>query len=759
MYNQPRDTIVVNKPLLGFKQKTLVQAISVALVSTLALPALADFDSSVELPQITIEGQGLDSYKVDRADSFKYSQPLLETPKTLTIIPESVMKDRGIDNLRDALRSVPGISMAAGEGGVPTGDSMTIRGFSARTDIFVDGIRDIAGYSRDIYNTEAIEVSKGPGSSVTGRGSVGGSINLVRKSARLDSFTDVGTVLGSENDYRLTLDTNHRFGENSAFRINALTTDAEVAGRDEIENKMDAIALSVATGIDTGTRFKFSAEYQDQDRVPDFGLPWVPNYSDRSDREIVDSLKRYSGGPAPVSFDNFYGNVHRDFEDIKAYNFIGLFEQDLTDSSMLFVQAKYGVVERNSVMTAPRFTFTTIGGVRLYGGDGITLGSEKTRDQENIMKALQVAYVASANTGRFSHEFSIGAEYYIEQEERWEERDNGTDNLQRVSQDMHNPNPSLPYAGSYDRVGPSNKAESKTLAFYVFDTITINPKWEVSAGLRYENYESETHDDYDDPSSKLSRDDDMVSWNLGVVYKVRENGMVYAAGGTSFNPAAEDLTASNRGNEIYLKPEKSISFEIGTKWELFDEKLLVTAALFRTEKTDARSDDPFRGDSNSRSFESRAETLDGEQRVTGLELSAYGQITPQLSIAGGYVYQDSKIVKATGDDAAFIGADLARTPKHSITLWSTYDFSEKLSLGFGAEYVGEQYNSFRPGSREQADSYTLVDAMAAYKFNDDFSLQFNANNITDKRYASLLGGGHFVPGPGRYFSLGGIYSF
>lgn len=740
------------------KQKVLTKAICVALV-TCSASVLAKQEQATQLPGLTVVDQGGESYIIKKAESFKYSQPLLETPKTLIVIPESLMQDRGADNLRDALRSVPGISMAAGEGGQPTGDSMTIRGFSARTDIFVDGIRDIAGYSRDIYNTEVIEVSKGPGSSVTGRGSVGGTINLVKKTARLDNFTNVGVVAGSESDYRLTVDTNHSLGENSAFRFNALTTDGGVAGRDEVENAMNAIAVSVSTGLETSTRFTLNAEYQIQDRLPDFGLPWVPNYSDRADREIHDDLKPHEGGPPPVSFDNFYGNVHRDFEDIEATSLTGHVEKDLSDNSMLYLRAKYSMVERQSIMTAPRFVSTQIGDVSVFGPDEIRLSSPKTRDQETTMAALQLAYVATVEAGGFTHEFSIGTEYFVEREERWQISDNDTDNLKDVTNSLQNPNPFLPFSGSYDRVGPSNEAESTTLAFYIFNTMTLSPTWEVSAGLRHENYASDAQIDFDDPTKKLSRDDDMLSWNLGVVNKIRDNGTIYASVGKSFNPSAEDLTASSRGNEIDLEPEESIGIEIGTKWELMDEKLFVSAALFNTLKTNARSDDPFRGDDNSRSAESRAETLSGEQRVTGLELSAFGQITPQLSIAGGYTYQDSEVVKATGDDAAFIGAELARTPNHSLSLWSSYSFSDKLVAGLGTEYVSEQFNSFRPGSREEADAYLLIDAMVAYQMNNKILLQFNVANIADERYAGLVGGGHFVPGEGRYFSLAAKFLF
>jgi catecholate siderophore receptor len=732
----------MTKPLSGFQLSAL--AISVAS----ALSVSSAFAEDVkELPQVKISEEAInaESYKVDYMSSSKYSQPLAETTKTITVISEEVMKDRGVTSLRDSLRGVSGISMAAGEGGTPTGDSITIRGFSARTDVFVDGIRDIAGYSRDIYNTEAVEVTKGPGSSVTGRGSVGGAINLSRKAARLDTFTTLGAVAGDQSNHRITLDTNQILGDTTAIRLNGLTTDGDVAGRDGIENGMDALALSLATGLGTDTRFTFSAEHQNQDRIPDYGMPWVPNYSDRTDRDIADNLKPYEGSPPPVSFDNFYGNVNRDFEDIKATTFNGLFERDLSADSMISLQARYGTVERKSIVTAPRFVTRTVDGVNIYGLDGVRLNAEKTRDQENTMLALQAAYIATVG----NHDFSIGTEYYVEEEERWTLSDNGTDNLIDQTNDFYNPDPNKAYTGSYSRTGAKATAESKTLALYAFDTITLNDKWAVNGGLRLERYESDTKTS---DGVQLARSDTMLSWNAGALYRLADNGNVYFSVGKSFNPAAEDLTASTRGNEIDLAPEESYGFELGTKWELFDKRLLASAALFRTEKTNARSDDPVDNGRN--------EVLEGEQRVQGIELSAFGQITDQLSLTASYTYQDSEVIKATGEDAASQqGNQLARTPENSFNLWANYKPTAKLSMGVGYEYVDERYNSTSSGGRETAPDYSVVDAMVSYQVSKDLLVQLNGNNITDERYVDLAGGGHFVPGVGRSYNLSAYYSF
>lgn len=733
----------------GFKRTAL--ALSVA--ATVPLGVAAYGEDIKELPTAKVTAQTQDSYKVDQSTSHKYTQPILDTAKTISVIPQSVMKDRNVDSLRDALRNVPGISMAAGEGGAPTGDSMTIRGFSARNDIMIDGVRDIAGYARDTYNIEAIEVAKGPGSAVYGRGATGGSINLQSKTAKLEDFTDVSVRLGSESDYRAQLDGNLRVGDTTAVRVNVLADDGEVAGRDQVENSKQAIALSFATGIDTDSRLSINADYQKQDNMPDYGLPWVSNYSTSDDRAIADNLAAYEGSAPPVDYSNFYGNVHRDFEEVDAKSITVKYEKDLNPTTTLRTQARVGSVERNSIVSAPRFTYETDNGVRIYGEDSeIDMGGEKTRDTKDSLAVVQFDLVGRYQTGDIVHDVVAGVELAREKFSRWNYVDLVADNLEDEVVDLYNPNSSLAFTGQYGRDGTKQEAEGDTTSLYVFDTLTLSPHWEVSVGLRWDRFETDYQYDYTDASLSLEATDEAVSWNLGVVYKPAENGSVYFGAGTSFSPSAEDLTASSRGNNAELDPEETTSYELGTKWEFYNGQLFASAAIFRTEKDKARTDDPFGDDT-------RDDTLGGKQRVDGLELSAAGQITDQLSVTAAYTYQDSEVLKAGGDDAVQEGSELARTPKHSYSLWGRYDLNDALAIGLGAQYMGERYNSTDPGGRETAEDYLIFDMMLSYQVTSQWSLQLNGSNLTDEEYEDQLGGGHFVPGEGRYVSLSTSYTF
>ena len=740
----------VCKPLTHKSSLTKPASSALAVAVTAALSSFAHAEELRQLPVAEATAETEKSYKVDESSSFKYTQPLLDTAKTITVIPQSVMKDRGVESLRDALRNVSGISFAAGEGGQPTGDSMTIRGFSARTDMFVDGIRDIAGYTRDMYNTEAVEVAKGPGSAVSGRGSTGGSVNLDTKTAKLENANDIYLRVGSQGDYRATVDSNFKVGETTALRVNALLDDTDKAGRDEVNNSAYGLALSLATGLGTKSRFVLNADINSQDNLPDYGLPWVPNYSDRDDRIIAPELAADEGGAPSVPFSNFYGSVHRDYEEINANSITAKYEYDVSPSTLLRAQARIGSVARESIINAPRFTYTEVDGVRVYGdGAQISLGGEKTRDTDDSLKVIQFDLVGEYQTGSVTHNVVAGVEFSQERFESWRLEDNGTDNLDTtpVLVSLYNPDPYAAYTGTYQRDGGYVDATGDNVAIYVFDTITLNDQWELTAGLRSDKFESDYRVDDAEP---IVTDQSMLSWSIAAVYKPVANGSIYFGAGNSFNPSAEGLTVSTRNNWADLDPEENTSYELGTKWALLDNRLNLNAALFQTVKTNARTD--AEGDGS-------IDVLEGEQEVSGLELSAAGQLSDQWAVMASYTFQDGKVTKALNDDASTEGEALARSPKNSFSLWSTYDFNTQWSAGVGAEFMDERYNSSAPGGREKADSYTTLELMLAYQLTDQFRLQLNGTNLTDEEYVDSLGGGHFIPGQGRYIRLGGSYSF
>lgn len=737
--------------LVGFKRS----ALTLAFVTTLPAGMANAAEEVKELPVTQASTQTEDNYTVNQSTSPKYTQPLLNTAKTIAVIPQSVMLDRNVDSLRGALRNVSGITLAAGEGGTPTGDQMSIRGFSANSTIMIDGVRDIAGYTRDTFNIEAVEVAKGPSSAMYGRGATGGSINLQNKTAKLENFNDLSLRLGNTNDYRAQLDSNTQIDQTSALRINLLTDDGEVAERAEVENSTMAVALSFTTGIGTDSRFGLYADYQSQDNLPDYGLPWVSN----TNTDPVPALASSEGGAPPVPFSNFYGNLQRDFEEITAQSITAKYELDLNQSTTIRSLARVGSVERQSIVTAPRF-------FNLAETTDVRMSDEKTRDTNDSLAVLQLDILGKYRTGSVRHDLIVGAEFAREKFERWNYVDIIDDNLDStpVLNDLYNPNPNLAFTGQYARGDKSDNATGDTIAIYAFDTLTLNPHWQLSLGLRYDEFTTEYFYDLDgnDPSAMLEAKDQVLSWNVGAVYKPNDRGSIYFGAGNSFNPSAEDLTvaSSNSGNQNELAPEDTLSYELGTKWELLEGRLFTSAALFRTEKTNALTDDPLYTSSDDPAEDrSRYDTLNGEQRVDGLEISAAGQITEKLNISAAYTLQHSEVINAEGDDTRQIGYELPRTPEHSMSLWGRYDVNEQLAVGLGAQYMGKRFNSSDPESREQADDYLIFDMMVSYQINRQWQLQLNGTNLTNEAFVDQVGGGHFIPGDGRHLTLTTRYSF
>jgi catecholate siderophore receptor len=647
----------------------------------------------------------------------KFTVPLRDIPQTITVIPSDVMHAQGATTLRDVLRNVTGISIQAGEGGVPAGDNLSIRGFSARTDFFIDGVRDAGGYTRDPFNVEQVEVVKGPSSSYAGRGSTGGVVNLSTKAPHLAAARHVSIGGGSAGYRRGTVDVNHPMSGSTAVRLNAMWTDAETSGRDAVSSGRWGVAPSLAVGIGTPTRLTVSYAHLDQDNLPDYGIPWVPPTNV--------PLGQYADQPPPVDFRNFYGLTGRDYEDTLTDTATAVVEHDVRGAVTLRSLVRYGRTQRDSLITAPRFESNTSTAIRRTDW--------KSRDQSDGILASQTDVTSRFATAALRHSVVTGLELSRETSENWNRVEL---NPTAPSTDVFRPNPGDPYVSRLVRDGAVTDATARSAAAYVFDTVEVNPRLQLSGGLRFDrfalDYLTRTAAGADTP---LDRVDTMVSWRSGVVFKPLPAGSVYAGAGTSLNPSTEGLSLTT--STVTLEPETSRSFEAGTKWDAFGGRLGVNAAAFHTTKLNARTPGLNPGDPPT--------VLDGEHVVRGVEMGATGNITPRWQLFGSYTFMDSEITRS--NTLAEVGRAFANTPDHSLSLWTTYRLTRALELGGGTQYVGDRFNN-NTGARV-APAYWLADAMAAYRVTDRFTLRVNGLNLADERYIDRVGGGHFIPGPGR----------
>src|SRR5690606_11994920 len=435
------------------------------------------------------------------------------------------------------------------EGGVPAGDNLSLRGFSARTDLFIDGVRDFGGYTRDSFNIEQVEVVKCPGSTHSGRGSTGGSINLASKAPRSAVAFRSGTLsVGSADLVRATADLNQPFGEHAAFRLNAVVHEAGVAGRDAVESQRWGVAPSLGFGLGDSATATLSLFHLEQDNVPDYGHPWVPAANT--------ALPGSADSRAPVDRDNYYGILARDYEDTSTDLATLVFEVALGDDVELRNLSRWGESRRDSIITAPRF---------LANDSTLVRRTAKARDSADRILTNVTDLVARIDTGGVQHTLSTGLE--LTREESSNRASTATDG---ELADLFHPDFHAPYTGTITRT-PERDADARadSLALYLFDTVVLSEHWELSGGLRWDRFdvEAEGFDSGLGGRARHARGDSVLSGRADALFNPDATSSYYLAWDTSFNPSAEGLALSTPS--AALGPEDSRAIELGGKRSLF----------------------------------------------------------------------------------------------------------------------------------------------------------------------------------------------
>ncbi|HEU4795908.1 MAG TPA: TonB-dependent siderophore receptor, partial [Pyrinomonadaceae bacterium] len=651
--------------------------------------------------------------------SSKHTEPLLDTPQTITVISKEVMEEQGATTLRDVLKNVPGLTITAGEGGNPAGDNLTLRGFSARNDIFIDGVRDLSPQSRDPFNLEQVEVLKGPGSAYTGRGSTGGSINLLNK---VPSFSQgfSGTLdFGTDSTRRATADINLPIGSTMGLRLNLLAHHSGVAGRDVVELNRWGVAPALTFGLGKPTRFTISYYKLKQDNISDYGIPWVPATNN--------ALVEFRDRPAPVPRNTFYGLRDRDFERLNTDLVTLKFEHDFHDNLSLRNQLRYANSSRDSMATPPRFA----------NNNSTAINREmRSWQTEDEVWDNQTDFIARFSTGKVEHALVTGVDFSRENNIR------NTRTAPNMLTTLFNPNPDDVFTGPITISPITGDVTANSQAVYLFDTAKLGKRWELNGGLRWDRFDAEG---ITTTGTLVSRVDRMLSVRAGAVFKPLPQGAVYASYGTSLNPSLEGLSY-NTANAV-LDPEKTYTVEAGSKWDFFGGRMLLSGAVFRVEKLNARTPGILPGDP--------PQVLEGKQRVSGAELSAEGNITRAWQVLAGYTFLDSTTVES--NNPAEIGKNLVNTPRNSFNVWSTYRLPSGFHFGGGARFVGRRFANTI--NTRFVDAYWTFDLMASYPLTEHIDVKLNLYNLTDKFYFDRLGGGHIVPGPGRAAMLSTSFRF
>lgn len=732
-----------------------------------AIPAMAMAQGEAAKTELSLPETSVTSsaerevpYKATRSANTKMTAPLLDTPKTVQVIKKEMLREQGANSLMEALRNTPGITMQLGENGnTSAGDTFTMRGFSTQNATFIDGVRDLGAVSRDVFNLEQVEIVKGAAGSDIGRGASSGYINLISKLPTLTDET-FGTVgYGTADKSNLTADINRQLDDSTALRLNLMRRDGDVDGRDYVDNSSYGVAPSIAFGLETATRVYVYSQHVRQDNTPDGGISTIGQSGFYSTHTTPAEAARLNSG-GKVDRENYYGSKN-DYERIDSDMLSIKLEHDLDDVTTLRNISRWGVSDNDRILTGPAGSATSL---KAPSADSSTWTVDRTRqllDQRNEILANQTNLSTAFSTFGLRNELSAGLEFMSEKQRT----ENGATGLQFIDGVTYTA-VTLPAANLYDpdagqflgdpyKTGVYADGETETAALYAFDTLHLNDQWSINAGLRYEHYKTDTKgaslveiktvpdikDDYLLTPYDLDSSDNLTSWNTGLVFKPQENGSIYLAyansqtppGSGNFSLSSSESSADNPN----LDAQETEHVELGTKWDLLDERLNLTLAAYRTENENQVSYDSFTG----------TYFQEGKTRVDGVELGLVGQLTNFWQVSAGIAHMETKQMdQASHSNSTGLttqNSGVRWSPDLTATLWTSYTLGD-LTLGGGTRYVSDQDRLIAEGADRsttnmpEIPSYWVADAMAAYRLNKNVNLRLNVYNLFDEEYISTL---------------------
>ena len=781
--------------------------------SLISAPALAsEADAAQDAPggrtDIVVTGR-----LATEVESPKSTAPLVDTPQTITVVTQEVLRQQNLLTLRDALATIPGITFGAGEGGGGYGDSINLRGYSANNDLTVDGVRDSAQYSRtDPFNLQQIEVYNGANSVFNGSGSVGGTVNLVSKIPFSRNATTLQAAVGTDNYYRASVDSNWRLNDLIAVRLNAMYHENDVPGRDVESYQRWGVAPSITIGVDSDTSLTLAYIHQDDDNTPIYGVPFF--------------LSSVNDGPLPgVDDSDYFGIVNLDEQKTKVNRLTTTFRHAFSENVSIRNLTRWQRVHQYSQTSAPQGVFCLANGLQPVGsGPTPTVGiacpaGQNTpgtyypsgprglvRDQVNDLLHNQTDLtVVTGEAGGTRNTLVIGAsisreDYKITTASLARNPDGSAVTLPPI--DLFDPHTT--YTGPINfTVTARSKGRSHNKAIYAFDTLELGTLFELNAGLRYESNRSEFRNipllvvppgtTALTPAQRQPQisDENLFSYRFGAVFHPIENVSFYGAYGNARTPSSATvrlgcgvIPATGAADPCAVAPEKARTFEIGAKAELANKRLLLTAALFRNERTN------FRTPSNDPSLPNSLQVLDGKSRVDGIALGVTGNLTPEWAVFANYTYLDSKVKQSVSDfclaspgatgcgNSVAIpdpqaGDRLIQTPKHSGSLFTTYAFPFGLQIGYGLTYQGRFATNQRnllQRTQFMVDDYLIHRAFVSYDFDNGLVAQLNVTNLTNEDYytgvrnnvnatTGAVTGGWATPGDARSAVFSLFYNF
>jgi catecholate siderophore receptor len=703
-----------------------------ALMLAASAGALAQTAPTQTLRTVTVQEQPevpqtKNDLRTTRTQIGKGNQELRDIPQSITVQTERLIDDRNLDDLRDVLRTTSGVTFQAGETGE---EDVRLRGFSLQQagDLYTDGLRDGALYERDTFNYDRVEVLKGSASMLFGKGSTGGIVNQVNKQPFLMTQHEVDYTIGTGNLHRVTGDFNFHTGENAALRLNVMAHDADNWGA---KQRKFGLAPTYRWGIGTRDEFSVSLYHLDIKGRPLYNHPWFIENG-----VIEPSL------PAR----NYYGLANDHLDTSATYatiSHVHRFDHD----GQVKTQLRRGRYERDLLASAIRFATPTTRAT-LTDATVLTRGP-KARIGVSDLTQLASDYSGNFDWGGRRHQLLAGVDLYQEDARR---ANNFTTGLAPApSTRVGTPDDGSTRADTRGAV-PFTRFEARNVGLYAQDILAITPTIKLVGGVRFDHFTAS----YVTPTGveTSARSENLWSPRVGALYQPSDTASYYVSYGTSYNTSGDtyQFTPAPPANSraANTPAEKSRNFEIGGKWELFENRSLLGIAAFYSEKYNERNTDP---DSAA-----AQELLSGKRHAAGMEFNLAGRFTPLWEVFYNHTWipqaridESNVALNAAGTGAQVKGDRPGLTPRHSGSLWTTYRVLPKLRVGAGLNYRSSQNPD---GARHvRADSFVTADAMAEYTIDATWSARLNVTNLTDKLYADSLYRGFYAPGAPRRVEL------
>ncbi len=641
-------------------------------------------------------------------------------------VDKKELAQQNLSLVQDALRNVPGITLNSGEGGAH-GDSVNLRGLSIPDSFFLDGVRDIGQYQRDTFNSESLAVLLGPASALFGRGSTSGVINSISKQPMLTPYAALSVSGGQANYWRGTGDFNLPLSATAAARVTLMDQSNGMVDRDQVRYHRYGVAPSLSLGIDTPTRLALSYFKEEENNLPDYGIPFV------------------DGAPAHVARSNYYSLAN--YDRTRTNTNIGTirFEQDFSDSLTVSDSLRYANYGFEYLVTGP-----------FLGNDFVEpppAGTpysdiEISRDQPSSAGTTSLLInrtdvTAKFDAGGFANTFTGGVELSKEQS-NVNRLENGLDDIPATpllnpAPFFVRPTPLTPYSNP--------KGRGSDVSLYALDSISLGSNWDVDLGLRWDRFNSSFSEAFS--GTGFERTDTFVSPRAALIYKPDAVQSYYLSYGTSQNPVIEYLIVAP--SDESLSPEKNNTLELGGKLKLFNGEAQLTGALFDTRVYNARISDPD---------DPTVQQMPFDQHVQGVELGFNGHLTGIWEMSANYTHLIDKIT-ATSDPLAQ-DKYAPNTPHDALNFWTTLEPTPAWTVGAGFTAVSHRYADTE--NTAGVPGYAVFNAMAAYSVNQHFKLQLNLNNLTDKLYFVSVyyvdvAENHALPAPGRTLIGSASYRF